>query len=71
MANFQYSALDAKGEQTNGTVSANNETEAIQQLRAKGLYPTHIQEEGKGKQGKDKQDARGASSGPPVDGAGS
>jgi type IV pilus assembly protein PilC len=52
MANFQYSALDAKGEQTNGTVSANNETEAIQQLRAKGLYPTHIQEEGKGKQGK-------------------
>ncbi|MCX6866876.1 MAG: type II secretion system F family protein [Verrucomicrobia bacterium] len=52
MANFQYSALDAKGEQTNGIVSANNETEAIQQLRAKGLYPTQIQEEGKGKQGK-------------------
>ena len=52
MANFHYSALDAKGEQTNGVVAANNESEAIQQLRAKGLYPTQIQEEGKGKMGK-------------------
>ena len=52
MANFHYSALDAKGEQTNGVVAANNEAEAIQQLRAKGLYPTQIQEEGKGKKGK-------------------
>ncbi|MEX1116051.1 MAG: type II secretion system F family protein [Akkermansiaceae bacterium] len=52
MANFQYSALDAKGEQTTGTVSANSEAEAIQQLRTKGLYPTQINEEGKGKKGK-------------------
>ena len=52
MANFQYSALDAKGEQTTGTVSAASESEAIQQLRAKGLYPTQINEEGKGKKGK-------------------
>jgi len=52
MANFHYSALDAKGEQTNGVVAATNEAEAIQQLRAKGLYPTQIQEEGKGKKGK-------------------
>jgi type IV pilus assembly protein PilC len=51
MANFQYSALDAKGEQTDGTVSAANEAEAIQQLRAKGLYPTQIVEEGKAKKG--------------------
>ena len=49
MANFQYSALDAKGEQTTGSVSAATENEAIQQLRAKGLYPTQINEEGKGK----------------------
>ena len=54
MANFQYSALDAKGEQTTGVVSANNENEAIQQLRTKGLYPTQIQEEGKGKAKKTK-----------------
>jgi type IV pilus assembly protein PilC len=53
MANFQYSALDAKGEQTTGSMSAATEAEAIQQLRAKGLYPTQISEEGKGKaQGK-------------------
>ncbi len=49
MANFHYSALDAKGEQTTGTVSAASETEAVQQLRAKGLYPTQIDEEGKSK----------------------
>jgi type IV pilus assembly protein PilC len=49
MANFQYSALDAKGEQTTGSLSAASEAEAIQQLRAKGLYPTQISEEGKTK----------------------
>jgi type IV pilus assembly protein PilC len=49
MANFQYSALDAKGEQTTGALSAASEAEAIQQLRAQGLYPTQITEEGKGK----------------------
>ncbi|MEY3898150.1 MAG: hypothetical protein RLZZ214_3671, partial [Verrucomicrobiota bacterium] len=49
MANFQYSALDAKGEQTTGVVSAATEAEAIQQLRGKGLYPTQINEEGKTK----------------------
>ncbi len=51
MANFHYSALDAKGEQTDGNVSAASEAEAIQQLRAKGLYPTQIVEEGKEKKG--------------------
>lgn len=49
MANFQYSALDAKGEQTTGALSAASEAEAIQQLRARGLYPTQITEEGKSK----------------------
>ena len=48
MANFQYIALDAKGEQSSGAVQATSEAEAIQQLRAQGLYPTQIQEEGKG-----------------------
>lgn len=51
MANFQYSALDAKGEQTTGAVSAATEAEAIQQLRSRGLYPTQISEEGKAKKG--------------------
>lgn len=59
MANFQYAALDAKGEQTTGVVAANSEAEAIQQLRSKGLYPTQIQEEGKGKKGKSPIAAKG------------
>jgi type IV pilus assembly protein PilC len=49
MANFQYSALDSKGEQTIGIIAAANESEAIQKLRVQGLYPTQIDEEGKGK----------------------
>jgi type IV pilus assembly protein PilC len=49
MANFQYIALDAKGEQTTGAISAASEAEAVQQLRAQGLYPTQIAEEGKSK----------------------
>lgn len=48
MAVFQYIALDSKGEQTTGTVQANTEAEAVQQLRGKGLYPTQIGEQGKG-----------------------
>jgi len=49
MPNFNYSALDAKGEQTDGMVTAASEAEAVQKLRGKGLYPTQIHEEGKGK----------------------
>ncbi len=48
MANFSYIALDAKGQQTTGTVQASSESEAIQSLRAQGLYPTQVVEAGKG-----------------------
>lgn len=48
MAHFQYIALDAKGEQTTGSVQAANEAEAISQIRAGGLYPTQVVEDGKG-----------------------
>jgi type IV pilus assembly protein PilC len=51
MPNFHYTALDAKGEQTNGEVAAATEAEAVQKLRAQGLYPTHIAEDGKGRPG--------------------
>ena len=61
MANFQYTALDAKGEQTTGAVSATTQDEAIKQLRSKGLYPTDIYEEGKGK-------AKGKGKGAPAKG---
>ena len=61
MANFQYIALDAKGEQTTGTVQGATESDAIQQLRAQGLYPTQVVEEGKGtlNAGKTKSKAKG------------
>jgi type IV pilus assembly protein PilC len=48
MPNFQYTALDAKGEQTSGVLAANNKDEATQQLRAQGLYLTSLNEEGVG-----------------------
>lgn len=52
MANYQYVALDAKGEESSGVLPANSETEAIQILRSNGLYPTQIFEEGKGRNSK-------------------
>ena len=48
MAHFQYIALDAKGEQTTGSIEANSEAEAISQIRAQGFYPTQVVEQGKG-----------------------
>jgi len=48
MANFQYIALDSRGEQTTGVVQANSETDAVAALRGQGLYPTQVVEEGKG-----------------------
>ena len=48
MAQFEYLALDAKGEQTTGSIEASSDAEAISQIRAKGLYPTQVVEQGKG-----------------------
>ena len=48
MANFEYIALDAKGAETTGTIKANDEADAISQLRKSGLYPTQVVPAGKG-----------------------
>ncbi|MFT6794067.1 MAG: type IV pilus assembly protein PilC [Rubritalea sp.] len=48
MAHFQYIALDAKGEQITGSIETGTEAEAITQIRAQGLYPTQVVEQGKG-----------------------
>ncbi len=48
MANFEYIALDAKGEETTGSIKANDEADAIGQLRKSGLYPTQVAPAGKG-----------------------
>ncbi|MCB1077213.1 MAG: type II secretion system F family protein [Verrucomicrobiae bacterium] len=68
MANFEYIALDAKGEETTGTISASSEADAITQLRKGGLYPTQVVAQGKGgvssqakKRAKKAQSARGKS----------
>jgi len=48
MANFEYIALDAKGEQKTGSIDAASDADAISKIRAKGLYPTQVVEQGKG-----------------------
>jgi type II secretory pathway component PulF len=48
MANFEYIALDAKGEESAGTITANDEADASNQLRNQGLYPTNLAPAGKG-----------------------
>jgi type IV pilus assembly protein PilC len=48
MPNFEYIALDSRGQETTGTLSAPNEAEAYQMLRREGLYPTKVGEAGKG-----------------------
>ncbi|HVJ46786.1 MAG TPA: type II secretion system F family protein [Luteolibacter sp.] len=57
MPNFQYKALDSKGEETIGNIAAANEAEAVQKIRALNLHPTQIAEEGKGKITKSKTPA--------------
>lgn len=42
MANFQYTALDARGQQTTGNIEAASQDEAINQLKGQGLYPTNV-----------------------------
>ncbi|AKJ63546.1 type II secretion system F family protein [Kiritimatiella glycovorans] len=42
MPNFHYIALDAKGNEVEGTVSADNQSAAISKVREKGLYPSNV-----------------------------
>lgn len=42
MPKFQYTALDAQGKEHTGAIDASSEAEATQNLRTKGLYPTHV-----------------------------
>jgi type IV pilus assembly protein PilC len=48
MATYLYTALNANGEQTTGTVQAGSEPDAIQQIKGQNLFPTQIVEQGKG-----------------------
>jgi type IV pilus assembly protein PilC len=48
MAKYEYIALDARGQESRGTIEAANQNEAVGQLRQAGYFPTNVVEEGKG-----------------------
>jgi type IV pilus assembly protein PilC len=48
MPKFEFTAADAKGEQLSGSVEANSEAEALEQIKGQGYYPLQIVEAGKG-----------------------
>ncbi|MEM9479633.1 MAG: type II secretion system F family protein [Verrucomicrobiota bacterium] len=48
MPNFNYVALDHKGEEQVGVLAAGSQEDAIGELRRTGLFPTQVVEEGKG-----------------------
>jgi len=51
MAQFEYTALDAKGAETTGVIEAATEADALNQLRSNGYYPTKIGAAGAGAKG--------------------
>jgi type IV pilus assembly protein PilC len=60
MPRYNYIALDARGQESSGTLEADSQNEAVSQLRQAGYFPKTITEEGKGP--KKKAAAGGASS---------
>ena len=48
MAKYEYVALDARGQESRGTIEAPSSNDAVGQLRQSGYFPTSVVEEGKG-----------------------
>ena len=44
MPKFSYTAVDARGKQANGVVDANDQNDAIAQIRQLGFYPQRLDE---------------------------
>src|SRR5271163_4687819 len=44
MPKFSYTAVDARGKQANGFVEANDQNDAIAQIRQLGFYPQRLDE---------------------------
>ena len=63
MANFEYRALDAQGTETTGVIAADDENDAVSQVRRNGLYPTPVVEPGKGSLGGSRRARAGRRSG--------
>jgi len=59
MPNFEYSALDAQGNETTGVIPADSENDAVEKLRRDQLYPTQVVEQGKGTLGSKGRRTRG------------
>jgi len=60
MPRYNYVALDARGQETSGTLDAESQTAAVGQLRQAGYFPKSIVEEGKGPKVKAKSPAKAA-----------
>ena len=54
---FQYSALDAKGNESQGQIEALSSKEAISKIRNKGLFPTKVRAENVAKKAKVRESA--------------
>ena len=48
MPTFRYSALDAAGSRSSGTLVVDDEQSAVRQLRSQGLFPIKVHLEGSG-----------------------
>ncbi len=48
MPRFDYIALDARGQESRGTLDGSNPNDVVGQLRQAGYFPTSVLEEGKG-----------------------
>jgi type IV pilus assembly protein PilC len=62
MPRFRYTAMDAKGTETEGVIDAENQSQALTAIRGKGMYPTKVlplDEQKKGAVGKAKGQERG------------
>ena len=49
MPRFRYVAMDPKGSETEGVLDAENQTQAVNMIRAKGFFPTRVTELDAGK----------------------
>jgi type IV pilus assembly protein PilC len=60
MPSFAYVALDAQGQQVNDFIDAPSQSDAVNQLRSRGLFPTSVKEQARA--GKAKGGAKGTGS---------
>jgi type IV pilus assembly protein PilC len=62
MPSFAYVALDAQGQQVSDYIDAASQSEAITQLRGRGLFPTSVKEQARSTKSKGAAKAGGAKS---------